>query len=47
MEQHITEEVLKEFQINIIGDNGDVLETHKNVLDENFNFSNVLGGNSN
>ena len=47
IEQHITEEVPKEFQINIIGDNGDVLETHKNVLDENFNFSNVLGGNSN
>jgi len=23
-----------------------VLETHNNVLDENFNFSNMAGGNS-
>jgi len=36
----------REFQINIIGDNGEVLETHNNVLDENFNFSDMAGGNS-
>jgi hypothetical protein len=36
----------REFQINIIGDNGEVLETHNNVLDENFVFSNMAGGDS-
>ena len=46
IEQHINEEPPREFQINIIGDNGEVLETHNNVLDENFNFSNMAGGNS-
>ena len=48
IEKQITvKEPPREFQINIIGDNGEVLETHNNVLDENFNFSNMLGGNSN
>ena len=47
IEKHISEkEPPREFQINIIGDNGEVLETHNNVLDENFNFSNMAGGNS-
>jgi hypothetical protein len=46
IEKHINEEPPREFQINIIGDNGEVLETHNNVLDENFNFSNMAGGNS-
>ena len=47
IEKQITEEVPpREFQINIIGDNGEVLETHNNVLDDNFNFSNMAGGNS-
>ena len=45
IEKHISEkEPPREFQINIIGDNGEVLETHNNVLDENFNFSNMAGG---
>ena len=46
IEKHINEESPREFQIHIIGDNGEVLETHNNVLDENFNFSNMAGGNS-
>ena len=46
IEKHINEEPPREFQINIIGDNGEVLETHNNVLDENFNFSDMAGGNS-
>jgi len=46
IEKHINEEPPREFQIHIIGDNGEVLETHNNVLDENFNFSNMAGGNS-
>ena len=46
IEKHINEEPPREFQINIIGDNGEVLETHNNVLDENFVFSNMAGGNS-
>ena len=47
IEKHISEkEPPREFQINIIGDNGEVLETHNNVLDENFNFSDMAGGNS-
>ena len=47
IEKQITEkEPPREFQINIIGDNGEVLETHNNVLDENFVFSNMAGGNS-
>ena len=45
IEQHINEEPPKEFQINIIGDNGEVLETHNNVFDANFHFSNMAGGN--
>ena len=36
----------QEFQINIIGDDGRVIETHTNVLDENFSFSNMAGGNA-
>ena len=47
IEKQITvKEPPREFQINIIGDNGEVLETHNNVLDENFVFSNMAGGNS-
>jgi len=47
IEKQITvKEPPREFQINIIGDKGEVLETHNNVLDENFNFSNMAGGNS-
>ena len=47
IEKHISEkEPPREFQIHIIGDNGEVLETHNNVLDDNFNFSNMAGGNS-
>ena len=46
IEKHINAEPPREFQINIIGDNGEVLETHNNVLDENFNFSDMAGGNS-
>ena len=47
IEKQITvKEPPREFQINIIGDKGEVLETHNNVLDENFVFSNMAGRNS-
>ena len=46
IEKHINEEPPREFQIHIIGDNEEVLEIHNNVLDDNFNFSNMAGGNS-
>ena len=34
----------KELKITIVGRDGEVIETHKNVLDENFQFKNALGG---
>jgi hypothetical protein len=38
-------EAPQEFQITIVGDDG-TTETHTNVLDENFSFSNMAGGNT-
>ena len=43
IEQHIVEEQPKEIQINIIGSDGEVKETHRNVLDDNFKFKDLAG----
>ena len=43
IEQHIIEEPPKEIQINIIGRDGEVKETHRNILDENFKFKDLAG----
>ena len=34
----------RDFEINIIGDNGKVIETHHTKMDKDFNFRNALGG---
>ena len=43
IEQHIVEEQPKEIQINIVGRDCEVKETHRNVLDENFKFKDLAG----
>ena len=34
----------RDFEINIIGDDGKVIETHHTTMDKDFQFKNALGG---
>ena len=46
IEKQITDqEPPREIEISFVGDDGEVIDTHRNILDENFVFKDLLGGN--
>jgi len=46
IEKQITDqEPPREIEISFLGDDGEVIDTHRNILDENFVFKDLLGGN--